>query len=55
MRRLPSGVGLDLPMSPRLETILQALAVPREQGPTIDHGCAPVPAPSQFSNNRNFA
>ncbi len=27
LRKLPSGVSLDLPMSPQLETILQAMAI----------------------------
>jgi ABC-type amino acid transport substrate-binding protein len=30
LRRLPSGVSLDLPMSPQLETILQTMAVKSE-------------------------
>jgi len=30
LQKLPSGVSLDLPMSPQLETILQVLATSRE-------------------------
>jgi len=30
LKKLPSGVSLDLPMSPQLETILQVLATSRE-------------------------
>ncbi len=30
LRKLPSGVSLDLPMSPQLETILQTMAVKSE-------------------------
>jgi glutamate/aspartate transport system substrate-binding protein len=30
LQRLPSGVSLDLPMSPQLETIVQVLATSRE-------------------------
>jgi glutamate/aspartate transport system substrate-binding protein len=30
LTKLPSGVSLDLPMSPQLETIMQVLATSRE-------------------------
>ena len=30
LRKLPSGTSLDLPMSPQLETILQAMAIKAE-------------------------